>query len=138
MLDDVLAHAASLGLKVKFTDLGRRAGELRRSGLVLINERRSKPAQRVAIAHECGHHAHGHGWSAAHDVPRDEREADTYAARLLVSPVEYALAERMYGGHAGAIARELEVPVPLIELWRTEVLRRGNLPQRVGGLRLLA
>ena len=129
-LDDLLAHAAAQGLHVKFSDLGRRTGELRRSGLVLINHKRTAVVQRCALAHELGHWHHGHDWSAAHDVARDEREADTYAARLLVSPVEYALAERLYDGHPGAIARELDVTTPIIEAWRDGVLRRAPRRER--------
>jgi Zn-dependent peptidase ImmA (M78 family) len=121
--DDLLAAAASMGLHVKFTNLGRRAGEVRRSGLVLINERKSAIAQKVALAHEMGHWHHKHDWSAAHDVPHDERQADAYAAHLLISPAEYVLAEQLYDGHAGAIARELDVTAPIVHAWR-DLLRR--------------
>lgn len=129
-LDDLIAEAEARGLRVKWADLGRRAGELHSSGLVRLNHRRTAGTQRVALAHELGHHHCGHDWSAMHDVARDEREADLYAASLLFSPVEYALAERLYDGHPAGIARELDVPVRLVELWRTDVLRRQ--PRAVG------
>ena len=67
------------------------------------------------LAHELGH-AHyndppGHtGWH--------EARADRFAAKLLISPVEYAAAEAVYGPHTGAIAHELGVTVHLIEVWR--------------------
>lgn len=125
-MDDLIAQAEAMGLRVKWVDLGRRTGELRRSGLVLINDRKSALTQRCALAHEMGHWVHGHDWSAMHDRRRDELQADTYAAELLIRPVDYALAERLHDGHAGAIARELDVSTRLIEIWRTQVLRRPS------------
>jgi hypothetical protein len=123
-MDALIAHAESLGMTIKWCDLGRRAGEVRRSGLTLLNHRKSETTQRIALAHEIGHWVHGHDWSAAHDVPRDELQADTHAARLLISPVDYALAERLHEGHLGAIARELDVDSHLVQVWRDHVLRR--------------
>lgn len=123
-MDELIAQAEAMGLRIKWTNLGRRTGQVQRSGLVFINDRKSELTQRCALAHEMGHWAHGHDWSAAHDVVRDELQADTYAARLLISPVDYALAERLHDGHAGAIARELGVSARLVEVWRDHVLRR--------------
>lgn len=122
--DELLAAASEMGLHVKFANLGRRTGEVRRSGLVLINERKSAIVRKVALAHEMGHWHHKHDWSAAHDVERDERQADAYAARLLIHADRYALAEQLYDGHVGAIARELEVTTPIVQALRDVVLRR--------------
>lgn len=47
-----------------------------------------------------------------------ERRADEFAARLLISPIEYRLAESLHDGHIGAIAYELGVTVRLVEVWR--------------------
>lgn len=47
-----------------------------------------------ALAQELGH-AH-YGAPASHR-PRYELRANRFAARLLISPVEYAMAERAYG-----------------------------------------
>lgn len=124
-MEDLLQHAADLGLRVKFRDLGRlRHGEIHSSGLVVINDRRPVAQQRVTLAHECGHHAHGHDWTAAHDRERDEREADTYAAQLLITPEAYADAEAIVGCHDAALARELNVQAKHIALWRAAYLRR--------------
>jgi hypothetical protein len=123
-MEDLIAHAESLGMNVKWGDLGRRAGEVRSSGLTVINHRKSETTQRIALAHEIGHWVHGHGYSAMHDVPRDELQADIHAARLLVSAVDYALAERLHEGHLGAIARELDVDTHIAQIWRDHVLRR--------------
>jgi Zn-dependent peptidase ImmA (M78 family) len=135
-LEDVLQHAASLGLRVQFRDLGRvRDGEIHSSGLVLINDRRTLAQQRVTLAHECGHHVYGHDWTGRHDRERDEREADTYAARLLISPEAFAEAEALVGCRDNALARELNVQAHHITLWRADYLKRVGVVRhlRVAG-----
>jgi len=121
---DVIEHAASLGLGVKFEELGRRTAEIRSNRVILVNKRRVPSVQRMAIAHECGHWAYGHDWTRDHDRPRDERQADLYAARLLITPAAYREAEQIVGTHLGALARELNVTVRLVELWRDAYLRQ--------------
>jgi Zn-dependent peptidase ImmA (M78 family) len=124
-VEDLLQHAADLGLRVQFRDMGRaRNGEIHSSGLVMINDRRPMALQRVTLAHECGHHFYGHDWTAAHDKERDEREADTYAARLLITPEAFADAEAIVGCRDAALARELNVQPKHIALWRASYLRR--------------
>lgn len=93
---------------------------LTKGGIVVLNPRRTMLTQRVTLAHEMGHWHHGHDWTIDHDRERDEREADTYAARLLISPAEYALAEHLVGSHPGAIAAELGVTRRLVQLWRDD------------------
>lgn len=117
-MDELIAYAEVMGLRVKWRDLGRRSGELTSSGLILLNPRRCVLTQRVTLAHECGHWALGHDWTRDHDRERDERQADAYAAQLLISPVEYAIAEQIVGCHPGALAKELGVTRRLIELWQ--------------------
>lgn len=129
-LEDLIAAAEDMGLHVKWDNLGRRSGELRRSGLVLLNHRKSVLTQRCTLAHEMGHWSLGHDWTLYHDVERDEREADAYAARLLISPVDYALAERLHGPHVGALARELDVSSRLVEVWRKVVWRGATTGAR--------
>lgn len=117
-MQDLTDHATAMGLRVKWRDLGRRSGELHSSGLILLNPRKTVLTQRMTLAHEIGHHWHGHDWTRAHDVERDERHADAYAAHILISPADYAMAERLVGHHPGALAKELGVTVRLVELWR--------------------
>lgn len=133
-MDSIIAHAMELGLGVKWRDLGRRSGELTSQGLILLNPRKSMLTQRITLAHECGHWWHGHDWTREHDVERDERQADTYAARLLINPVEYAMAEKIVGHHPGALAKELGVTARLIELWRddAQVRCRGGIGMGIG------
>lgn len=116
-----------MGLRVQYRDLGRRHGELHSSGLIYINYRRTVLRQRVTLAHELGHHHHGHDWSRDHDRVRDEREADQYAARLLITADAYALAEAHVGEHLGALARELGVTRRLVELRQQDFAREVHI-----------
>ena len=54
---------------------------------------------------------------AGHD-PRYEVRADRFAAQLLISPIDYALAEKAYGPHPSRLAAELGVTVHMINVWR--------------------
>jgi Zn-dependent peptidase ImmA (M78 family) len=118
-MDDLLEHAHAMGLRVKFDNLGRRHGEVRSSGLIVVNDHRPLKGMRITLAHEIGHAAHGHDWTTArHEVARDERQAKTYAARLLITPTQYREAERELGTEACHLARALGVTSELIELWK--------------------
>ena len=108
-----------MGLRVYPKDLGRRSGETHSSGLIYINDTKSLLTQRCTLAHEIGHAVYGHVWSPVpHENFVEERQANTYAARLLIGVDAYRRAERIVGQHAGALAKELNVSTLLIELWR--------------------
>lgn len=125
-MQDVMDHAESIGLRVAFRDLGRRDGELHSSGLVVLNSRRNVLAQRQVLAHECGHWRLGHNWSREHDRPDDERQANIYAAKVLIAPLDYRFAERIVGTHAGALAKELGVTAGIVALWQQHHQGRGT------------
>jgi len=112
-----------MGLRVGYRNLGRNSGYLFGGGLVILNYRHHLGSQRVTLAHEMGHWHHGHDWSRDHDVARDERQADQYAARLLIGAGDYARAEELCGTHPGALARELGVTRRLVELRREDFAR---------------
>lgn len=84
---------------------------------VIISSRLTETFQREVLAHELGHVYYGHDLRARHDNPADERKVDMYAARLIISPAEYALAEALHPD-PGAIARELGVTKRLVQLWQ--------------------
>lgn len=124
-MEDLLALAADRGLRVVWRDLGRRNGEYRRPGVIVLNPRRPAQTQTITLAHELGHAHYGHGWADDERLrDRQETAADRYAANLLISPGAYAAAERLVGAHPGALARELAVTARLVELWRDQ---RGAL-----------
>lgn len=120
-LNDVLAHARKIGLEVDEGPLrGALNAVLLEGGRVILNEARSEATLRYALAHECGHWHYGHDWRTLHNIDRDEYQADRYAGRLLINPIEYAKAEDMFDGHVGAISRELLVPAHVLKIWQKD------------------
>ena len=72
------------------------------------------------LAHELGHAHHGDTPTGnGHYDQRQERRADEYAARLLISPVEFEAAAAWHHGHLPAIADELEVTKHLLRTWQS-------------------
>lgn len=72
------------------------------------------------LAHELGHAHHGDTPTGnGHYDQRQERRADEYAARLLISPIEFEAAATWHHGHLPAIADELEVTQHLLRTWTT-------------------
>lgn len=115
-LDYLLQHCADLGLEVDWADLGdRRRGEYwRDNDLIVLSTRLTQRQAVVCLAHEIAHAHFGDTCS----TPAIERRAWEYAAGFLISPQEYAEAERMVGCHPAALALELDVTVKLIRAWR--------------------
>lgn len=109
--------ALEMELGVKYRNLGRRNGELHSSGVVFLNPSKPDWVQRATLAHEMGHWFYSHDWTRTHDNEADERQADMFAARVLISPTEYALAERQ-STDVRDIALVLDVPVKLVGYWR--------------------
>ena len=70
---------------------------------------------KCTLAHEIGHMLHQHPAPA---TPRQEAQADRYAADLLIHPPEYAAAEALHGPHPQLIAHELGVTVHLLKTWQ--------------------
>lgn len=68
---------------------------------------------RSTLAHELGHAHHGHRWSSR----RHEQQADTYAARILISPAEWSLATAVYPDCPQSVAAELGVLPRLVEAY---------------------
>lgn len=104
---------------VVLTHQGGEKGRRYPGGLITLRSDLGPVARRVTLAHEIAHHLAG-------DEPtedpvlhaRQERRAWEQAARWLISPAEYALAERLHGPHDGALAHELGVTTHLIRVWR--------------------
>jgi Zn-dependent peptidase ImmA (M78 family) len=121
-MQKVMEHAALLGCRVYFLPLREGMyGYLATGQDVVINSRLPEGFQREVLAHELGHVHYGHDLRTRHDSPRDEARADMYAARLLISPTEYAHAETMYDGCHKSIAQELRVSMKTLMLWVAKV-----------------
>lgn len=118
---DLLARAAAAGLEVHGAHL---PGDM--IGCYVPSERRiyfdlslSLADRRSVIAHELGHHHYGHDC----DSPAHERQADAYAAQLLVNPEWYAELERI-NADAEWIAEEMDVAPYVIVDYRRLCLQR--------------
>lgn len=117
----LLARAAAYGLSVHGTDmtgdkLGRYVPELRR---IYFDLQLPIADRRTVIAHELGHHHYGHDCS----TPANERQADAYAATLLVDPEWYAELEAI-NHDAEWIAEEMNVAPYVIVDYRRLCLQR--------------
>ncbi len=116
-LDELLHHCADLGLDVVYEDLSHleHRGQWRWWKSEIALHFALTADQMVSVlAHELGHVRFGDTCS----TPAAERRAWEYAGALLITPVEYAIAEDLVGSHVGALAKELAVTVKLIEGWR--------------------
>lgn len=97
-------------------DLGGYFHDARR---ILLSPTLGPVNRRCTLAHEIAHALRGdEPTGSPHFDARAERAADQVAAELLISHVEYAAAESIYGPHSGAIARELGVTTHLLAVWR--------------------
>lgn len=75
--------------------------------------------RRATIAHELGHHHHGHDCS----TPANERQADVFAATLLIDPDEYVQVARVVKSRA-EIADELDVTEDIVEVFELHCIER--------------
>jgi hypothetical protein len=123
-LDQLFRHCADLGIEVEWADLGPvRHGEYRATiDVITLNLRLTRRQTIAALGHELGHRQFGDRCS----TPAVERRAWEYAAAFLITPAEYARAERSVGHHEGALAAELEVTPKVIEAWKRWWAKRGQ------------
>ncbi|MFD4111640.1 ImmA/IrrE family metallo-endopeptidase [Streptomyces sp. NPDC058650] len=113
--------AASMGIRVHASHL-----EEGTMGLYSPDEARiyfdirlTPNERRATIAHELGHAHYGHTCSA----PAHERQAEVFAARLLIDPAGYAALERV-NADRHHIADELGVTAELIATFQAYCLTR--------------
>lgn len=122
--EELILACAGLGVHVVFLPFPLAGSYFRDEGLIVIDSRPSAAAQRAALAHEYVHAILGHDGP---QEPHIEARVDQHAARLLVSPAEYVMAERLYGCDVAAIAEELGVPVWVVVAYREALARRVHV-----------
>lgn len=113
---DVEDFACSLGIKVVESSKARFGYFCRDTGTIVVPTDVPARLRRSMIAHELGHAVYGHTVSDA----KSERQADEYAARLLITEKEYRRAETMFGQDVDTLAYELNVTPSLIIAWREQ------------------
>lgn len=89
------------------------------SSEVVVEISLTQAQKKAVIAHELGHAFYSHECGSK----RNERQANRYAAELLVDPVLYAEAERI-NDSCESIARELEVTPEIVKDYRLYCLQR--------------
>lgn len=87
----------------------------------------SRRTTRSVLAHELGHAHLGHQptWQPSLRA-KQERQADEWAARRLLTPAAYAAAEQLRGSHLASLAFELDVTIEIVLAFQ-RVLRRDRL-----------
>lgn len=79
------------------------------------------------LAHELAHAVLGHTPTTDPTLrARQERHADEWAARLLITAPAYAEAERLRGPHLASMAFELGVTVEIVAAYRRLLMRVGD------------
>lgn len=94
-------------------------------GLILLDPHLSPVQRRCVLAHEISHARHRD--TGCKTDKWTERRADIEAARLLITPFEYAACEQLYEGNTLMIARELEVTPWLIDAYRNWLHDQPNM-----------
>lgn len=77
------------------------------TNLIVLDVRLTDIQRRCVLAHEISHARHRD--IGCQTDKWTERRADMEAAKLLIDPVEYAMAESIYGSNSHGIAVELNV-----------------------------
>lgn len=87
--------------------------------VILIDRGIDYTAKRCAFVHEFVHWEHNDHGCGTLIGAKAERRTRKLTAQLLVSPVEYAMAEEMYEGDPFRIANELDVTYQVIRDYQT-------------------
>lgn len=115
-LDALIQTAEARGYRIRWHRGGPKAAWIPTKKAITLQHGLDDVHALCALAHELGHAHYGDppGHHGAH-----EYRADRFAARLLISPVEYATAESIYGPHPATLANELGVTVKVLKTWQT-------------------
>ncbi|PZE59791.1 ImmA/IrrE family metallo-endopeptidase [Curtobacterium sp. MCPF17_001] len=119
-----MERAAGLGVRVVLTHMpdGLLGGYSPLEGRVYLDLGLTPSERRSVLARELGHVYYGHTCDQG-PTSLLERQADTYAATLLVHPEDYAALERI-SADAHYIAEELNVTPDVVYAFRRHVLQR--------------
>ena len=122
---DLIRHATTLGARVHYAPLDDEPDllgyYLPNKKIIVLRLGLTYAQTRWVLAHECGHAFHDHRCGNAHRTDAIERQADAYAARLLIDPAEYATLERI-NPEQHWLADELGVSVDAIHAYERHCL----------------
>lgn len=113
-LDALIDVAQARGYRIRWHRGGPKAAWLPHRNTITLRVGMDDVTTLCSLAHELGHAHYGDppGHHGAHEL-----RADRFAARILVSPTEYATAEALYGPQPSLIAHELGVTVKVLKTW---------------------
>lgn len=127
MYRDLIRHASTLGAEVHFAHidddpelLGYFSPMHRR---IVVRLGMTYAQSRWVLGHECGHAYYNHRCKGMNVRDAAERQANAYAARLLIEPVEYARLERINPDRHW-LAEEFSVHVDGIHAYEEHCLTR--------------
>lgn len=128
----LLRKAEAWGLWVEWAPLGDQRGFYEHDArTITLNSQMTDPLLRSTLAHELGHAHHCHTAAPSRAArERQERDANRFAAALLITDHAYAAAEAQHGPHVGALALELRVATYIVETWQ-EMRRLDQIPRRL-------
>lgn len=96
---DLIHHASLLGVRVHFAHIDDDPELLGyyspRHKVIVVRLGMTYAQARWVLGHEAGHAYHGHRCTGPRSRESAERQANAYAARLLIDPVEYERLERI-------------------------------------------
>lgn len=118
-LDQLLTQCRKRRLHVSFLPFPIPGAYYLPERLIIIDSRLSEQEQLATLAHE---YIHACFWHDGHQSPEIEAAVNRRAAQLLVSPIEYVLAEKVYGGNVFLIAEELNLPAWVIRAYQETLL----------------
>lgn len=121
---DMRRYAATLGVDVCSDKLPpyRQGLYSRALNLIVVEREATYRIKRCALAHELVHWSHGDDGCDTRLYLRAERCTRRETAMMLVSPADYALAERVYESDIFRIAAELDVTRQIVDDYREMVL----------------
>ncbi len=119
----LIDHAHSQGIRVWWRRLDGRGGQWSaRHSCIWLDPSLTDREARSLLAHELGHAHYG---DTGPQPPHIEARAWRWAAGLLISRAEYALAERIHEQDTAAIADALDVTVEVIHAYHATLTRRS-------------
>ncbi|MER0117545.1 ImmA/IrrE family metallo-endopeptidase [Corynebacterium sp. KPL2636] len=115
MIESLIQSAEARGYRIRWHRGGPKAAWLPHRSTITLRVGMDDTTTLCSLAHELGHAHYGYppGHHGAHEI-----RADRFAARLLVSPTEYATTEAIYGPHPATLANELGVTVKVLKTWQ--------------------
>lgn len=119
--------AADLGLTIVEKRIAHASGYRPSDRTIFLTPGMSRRVTRSVLAHEIAHHVLEHRPTPHGPVRwRQERQANEWAARQLISHDAYVEVESLRDGHRASMAHDLDVADELVDAYRGMLQRIGD------------